>query len=414
MRQPVRRYSLLAMLRAARRGHADWAPAWPRPTLQPAYDVVIVGGGAIALALAAALARHYGRRTAVLADGPLTGGPSGAAAVVHGVGRTAAAMALLERSRRLFPTLSGALNFNLRPARRGLLDLAFTAEAMAELDRIADDARALGVAAWIVPPREVRVLAPLLGPDATLPGPLLGALWQPDAGIVDGDAVVWGYARNAATQGVDIAENVAISALTTEGGAVTGVRIGRHTIETGAVVLASGEASRLLTAAGIAAPLLPARRRTLVSESAPALLDVIARGRMIGGALRQSRRGELLLDIAPGPAPDPTDDWAVARAAARRLVALFPALSRFRLTGIEAADGLTAADGAPVLGPLGPAGLWAVLGWDADEVAVAPAAGLALAASIATGELHPLIAPFAADRLPVGAPPDAPHLEALS
>ena len=73
-----KRYSALSLAIEGLRGHTGWRPVWRHPRPQPAYDVVIIGGGGHGLAAAYYLAKLHGaRRVAVLEKGWLGGGNTG-------------------------------------------------------------------------------------------------------------------------------------------------------------------------------------------------------------------------------------------------------------------------------------------------------------------------------------------------
>ena len=78
-----RRFSLFALAREALRGHAGWTPQWRSPERpQPAYDVIILGGGGHGLATAYYLAKEHraalgAGRIAVLEKGWIGGGNTG-------------------------------------------------------------------------------------------------------------------------------------------------------------------------------------------------------------------------------------------------------------------------------------------------------------------------------------------------
>jgi sarcosine oxidase subunit beta len=283
---------------------------------------------------------------------------------------------------------------------RGLLSLAFSEVELDRLAYVAASGAAAGVPLWMVPPREARALLPDLAPDTALPQPLCSALWQPGAALVDGDAVVWGFARMAAALGADIVEDCAATELVVEGGRVRGVRLSGKVVEAGTVVVAAAEAVPLLDAAGIALPLAVRQRHVFTLAAGPPFLDVTVEASLLGGVASRSRRGSTVLTrgAAAGAAP-----WDAAAEAAGRLVALLPAAGRRGLASAAAVTTATTPDGAPILGPLGPDGLWAAIGWDDQEVAAAPAAGAALAAAIEEGDPGPELAPFAAARFASGA-----------
>jgi sarcosine oxidase subunit alpha len=72
------RFSILSLVSQAVRGQTGWPPQWRDAPLQPAYDVLIVGGGGHGLATAYYLAKEHGiANVAVLEKGWLGGGNVG-------------------------------------------------------------------------------------------------------------------------------------------------------------------------------------------------------------------------------------------------------------------------------------------------------------------------------------------------
>ena len=76
MSEPIpqrKHYSAWSLLAAARRGHADWAPAWRDAEPRPSYDIIVIGGGGHGLATAYYLAKnHVLELTGRHVDGVLT------------------------------------------------------------------------------------------------------------------------------------------------------------------------------------------------------------------------------------------------------------------------------------------------------------------------------------------------------
>ena len=122
----MRRYSIFSLAREALRGHSGWGRAWADPEPRAGYEVVIVGAGGHGLATAYYLAKNHGvRNVAVLEKGWLGGGNTGRnTTIIRSNYLQPASMAIYEKARGLYETLSQELNYNVMFSPRGVLMLA--------------------------------------------------------------------------------------------------------------------------------------------------------------------------------------------------------------------------------------------------------------------------------------------------
>jgi sarcosine oxidase subunit beta len=104
-----------------------------------------------------------------------------------------------------------------------------------------------GVDAEWLEPDEVKKLCPIVNISSDLRYPVLGATYQPRAGIAKHDYVAWGFARRADAAGVDLLQGCEVTGFVTDGDRVTGVRTTLGDIAAGQVAMCAAGHTSVLT-----------------------------------------------------------------------------------------------------------------------------------------------------------------------
>ncbi len=403
----MKRYSALALATQGLRGHRGWRPAWRKARPQAAYDAIVVGGGGHGLATAYYLARNHGiRRVAVLEKGWIGGGNTGRnTTVVRSNYFYPESVALYDLALRLYEGLSKELNFNIMLSQRGMLIAAHTPMQMEICTRIANAMQLNGVDGELMGAAEALRRAPLLNRGDDARHACMGGIWQPRAGIARHDAVAWGYARAASGLGVDIVENCAVTGLSIEGGRIAGVETDHGTIRAPRVGLASAGATPGLAAmAGVRLPILTYALQAFVSEPLKPILDIVLLYLGTGTYVSQSDKGELVFGggLDRVPTHGQRGNLPMQETVISGLLEMFPAFAQLRLMRQWGGVVDVVPDSSPVIGPVGPEGLYINCGWGTGGFKAIPAGGWLLAHLLATGQHHEISRPFDIDRFARG------------
>lgn len=364
------------------------------------YDIVIVGGGLHAVALAYYLATaHAVDSVAVVAKGALRGqasGPQFAIIKPHPWLINGAELGL--RSGPLYEHIASACD---QPDLRIARDQLTVARSVAELNSCrwrVELAKASGGSSSIIDAAGVRSSLVALAPET----PVAGGQLTAGSGVLRLDAAVDAYARGAADAGVSIFETTPVIDVLVEHDRVRGVRTTAGSIDASVVVVcAPGWAALVAEMAGLSLPVVPRRHESLLTETSDIEFPVVAGFASEAVQIAPVGRGSALVSGAVsrfGTYSSQRSLTALDQLASGAL-ALVPRLERVRLHRHYSAVVDVTADGNPMVGPTSIDGLLTSAGWGMDGAAIAPAVASELAASIATNELSALLDPLTMDRL---------------
>jgi sarcosine oxidase, subunit beta len=402
----MRRYSVFALAREALRHHTGWEPAWASPEPRAAYDTIVVGAGGHGLATAYYLAKNHGvTDVAVLEKGWLGGGNTGRnTTIIRSNYLRDPSMAIYEKSRSLYETLSQELNFNIMFSPRGVLMLAQTEHELRAWKRTAHANRLAGIESELVTPERIGKLAPIINLDGPR-YPVLGGLWQPRGGTDRHDVVAWGYARAASSMGVHVIQNCAVTGIDRDAAGVTGVQTARGPIRCRQLcIVVAGSSGVLAEMAGFRLPIESVALQALVSEPIKPLLDIVVMANTVHGYVSQSDKGEMVI----GGGADGLNNYTQRGSfqhieeTVRALIETFPVLSRLKMLrqwgGIVDMTG----DRSPIIGKAPVPGIFLNCGWGTGGFKAIPGSGWATAEMLAKGEPGPLAAPFSLSRFTEG------------
>jgi sarcosine oxidase subunit beta len=386
--------------------HPDWL--WRTPDPRPSYDVVIVGAGGHGLATAYYLAKNHGiTNVAVLERGWLAGGNMARnTTIIRSNYLWDESAAIYEHALKLWEVLPAELDYDFLFSQRGVLNLAHTLQDVREGVRRVNANRLNGVDAEWLGPEEVKKFCPIINVSPDVRYPVLGATLQPRAGIAKHDHVAWAFARRADAYGVDLIQGCEVTGFVREGDRVVGVETSQGRINAGKVALAAaGHTSVLAELAGIRLPLQSHPLQALVSELLEPVHPCVVMSNHVHVYVSQAHKGELVM----GAGIDAYNSYSqrgsvhiIERQMAAALE-LFPIFARAHVIRTWGGVVDVSPDASPIIGTTPLEGLYLNCGWGTGGFKATPSSGWVYAHTIATGEPHPLNAPFRLDRFTTGA-----------
>ena len=211
-------------------------------TEKRSYDAIVVGAGVIGLSCAWRAAQRGAKVLVLDRAEPPAGATRVAAGMLAPVGELTfgepelleMTLAAAERYPGFVDELESATGMATGYERQGALHVALDRDEAAELRRVHDLQRSLGLAAEWLPPRRCRELEPGLTPS------FAGGVHAPDEASIDPRALTAALLAALAAEGAEVRTGVEVEEALIEGGRLAGVRTGGEELRAAAVVLATG------------------------------------------------------------------------------------------------------------------------------------------------------------------------------
>ena len=386
--------------------HPDWL--WRTPDPRSSYDAIVIGGGGHGLATAYYLARNHGiRNVAVLEKGWLAGGNMARnTTIIRSNYLWDESAAMYDFALKQWEILPEELDFDFLFSQRGVLNLAHTLQDVRECTRRVNANKLNGLDVDWLEPDEVAKVCPIVNISPEVRYPVLGATFQPSAGIAKHDHVAWAFARAADRLGVDLIQNCEVLDFLRAGDRVVGVRTTRGDIRSGTIgMAAAGHSSVLAARAGVRLPVQSYPLQALVSELHEPVHPTVVMSNHVHVYVSQAHKGELVMGagVDSYTGYGQRGSFHIIEQQMAAAIELFPIFARAHVLRTWAGIVDVSPDASPIIDRTPIEGLFVNCGWGTGGFKATPAAGWTMAHTMATGHRHPLNEPFALDRFTSGA-----------
>jgi sarcosine oxidase subunit beta len=381
---------------------------WRNPEPKRNYDVVIVGGGGHGLATAHYLAKNHGiTNVAVLEKGWLGGGNLARnTTLIRSNYLWDQSATIYEHALKLWEGLEEDLGYPILFSQRGVLNLAHSEQDVRDGVRRVEANKLNGIDASWLRPDEIAKICPIVNLSADIRYPVLGATYQPRAGIAKHDYVGWGFARRADEAGIDLIQACEVTGFIVSKNQVTGVQTSKGTIGAGRVLLcAAGNTTTLTDMLGLRTPVQSHPLQAVVSELLEPVHPTVVMSNAVHVYVSQAHKGELVM----GAGVDAYNGYGqrgsfhVIERQMSAAVELFPIFARAHLLRSWAGTVDVCPDASPIVDRTPYDNLFLNCGWGTGGFKATPGIGWCLADTLANDVIHPYIKPFSLGRFVTGA-----------
>ncbi|RKY05600.1 FAD-binding oxidoreductase [Candidatus Poribacteria bacterium] len=354
-------------------------------------EVVVIGGGVIGCSCAYRLARR-GMRVVLVERGDIASGASGACDGFLSVQskRPGRVLRMALESLAMFERIEEELGEEVEYRRCGGMIAAEAEEGLETLRSIAEGMSKVGVPVELLGPEEAVRLEPYLSPE------MAGATHSPIEGQVNPMKLAYALARAARRSGAELMTHTTALRVEVEGERVRSVLTDKGRIWTGAVVIAAGAWSgEIAGTAGVELGIIPRRGQVLVTQPMPPMVGRVIlcacylkakRGGGVGVAtsIEQTASGTILIGGTREFAgfdtrTTPEGILGIIEHASR----LMPILREIPVIRSFAGLRPYSPSGEPLIGPMGPDGLFVATGHEGDGVTLSLITGELIAKAVA-------------------------------